>query len=120
MVYPPAIEALQTEERLPETSEIRQRKSINNTVEQDHRLINRQVKPSLGFDSFNTTRRTIRGYESITMTRRGQIKEIDRGDVIVQISLINHLLGMLLNGTMSDGVLVSLQSFRNATTELWA
>ncbi|MEM9220575.1 MAG: DDE-type integrase/transposase/recombinase [Cyanobacteria bacterium P01_F01_bin.150] len=37
--YPPAIEALQTEERLPDNIETRQSKYINNTIEQDHRFI---------------------------------------------------------------------------------
>ena len=90
--YPPAIEALKTEERLPETTETRQ--YINNTVEQDHRFIKRRVNPGLGFGSFNTARRTIRGYESMSMIRKGQIQNIDREDVMGQISFINDIFGV--------------------------
>lgn len=92
--YPPAIEALQTDELLPETTETRQSKYINNTVEQDHRFIKRRVNPGLGFGSFNTARRTLRGYESMSMIRKGQIQNIDRGDVIGQISFINDIFGV--------------------------
>ena len=92
--YPPAIEALQSEELLPEETETRQSKYINNTVEQDHRFIKRRVNPSLGFGSFNTARRTLRGYESMSMIRKGQIKGIDRGDIMGQISFINDIFGV--------------------------
>lgn len=72
----------------------RQSKYINNTVEQDHRFIKRRVNPGLEFGSFNTARRTLRGYESMSMIRKGQIKNIDRGDVMGQISFINEIFGV--------------------------
>ena len=92
--YPPAIEALKTEEWLPEETETRQSKYINNTVEQDHRFIKRRVNPGLGFGSFNTARRALRGYESMSMIRKGQIKDFDKGDVMGQISFINEIFGV--------------------------
>ena len=92
--YPPAIESLKPEERLPGKTETRQSQYINNTVEQDHRFIKRRVNPGLGFGSFNTAQRTLRGYESMSMIRKGQIKNIDKGDVIGQISFINNIFGV--------------------------
>jgi hypothetical protein len=44
-----------------------------NILEQDHRGIKRLVKPGMGFASFNTARRTIRGYEIMNMMRKGQV-----------------------------------------------
>ncbi len=45
----------------------------------------------LGFGSFNTARRTIQGYEAMNMIRKGQIKNVEKGDVIGQISFINEI-----------------------------
>ena len=92
--YPPAIDALKADEALPETTETRQSKYLNNTVEQDHRFIKRRTKPGLGFGSFNTVRRTLKGYESMNMIRKGQIRGIDKGDVMGQISFINKIFGV--------------------------
>lgn len=93
--YPPAIADLKADEALPETTETRQSKYLNNTVEQDHRFIKRRVKPGLGFGSFNTARRTLRGYEAMNMIRKGQIQDAGRGDVIGQLSFINRIFGVV-------------------------
>ena len=92
--YPPAIDALKKTEALPEETELRQIKYLNNLIEQDHRNIKRRVKPSLGFGSFNTARRTIRGYEAMLMIRKGQIKNVNKGDVMGQISFIHEIFGI--------------------------
>ncbi|MEL6492685.1 MAG: IS6 family transposase [Cyanobacteria bacterium J06621_3] len=92
--YPPATAELKADEALTETTETRQSKYLNNTIEQDHRFIKRRVKPGLGFGSFNTARRTLKGYESMNMIRKGQIKGADRGDVVGQISFINQIFGI--------------------------
>ncbi|MFK8185897.1 MAG: IS6 family transposase [Phormidesmis sp.] len=92
--YPPAIEALKATESLPETTETRQSQYLNNLVEQDHRFIKRRVKPGLGFSSFNTARRTIKGYEAMNMIRKGQSKGADKGDVMGQVSFINEIFGV--------------------------
>ena len=92
--YPPAITELKANEALPETTETRQSKYLNNTVEQDHRFIKRRVKPGLGFGSFSTARRTLKGYEAMNMIRKGQIQGANRGDVIGQISFINQIFGV--------------------------
>src|SRR5262244_3861913 len=69
--YPPAIEELKNEGVLAATSQLRQCKYLNNILEQDHRFIKRRVNPGLGFSSFNTADRTIRGHEAINMIRKG-------------------------------------------------
>ena len=92
--YPPAIICLKADKSMPETTEARQSKYLNNTVEQDHRFIKRRVKPGLGFGSFNTARRTLKGYESMNMIRKDQIQDAERGNVIGQISFINAIFGI--------------------------
>ena len=62
--YPPAVDGLKADEKLSETTELRQVKYLNNRVEQDRRFIKRLTKPVMGFGSFNTARRTLRGNAS--------------------------------------------------------
>ena len=92
--YPPAIEALKADESLPKSTETRQIKYLNNLVEQDHRFIKRRSNPGLGFGSFNTARRTLKGYEAMNMIRKGQIKDAEKDDVMGQISFINEIFGV--------------------------
>ena len=92
--YPPAIAELKANETLPRTTEIRQSKYLNNLVEQDHRFIKRRIKPGLGFGSFNTARRTLKGYEAMNMIRKGQLEGAEKGDVMGQISFINKIFGV--------------------------
>lgn len=70
--YPKAIDSLKASQMLPETTELRQNKYLNNRIEQDHRFIKRLVNPGMGFGSFNTARRTLQGYEAMNMIRKGQ------------------------------------------------
>ena len=93
--YPPAIQALKTDEVLPQTTTTRQCKYLNNIVEQDHRFIKRRIKPGLGFSSFNTAWRTLQGYEVMNMIRKGQINGIAKGNVIGQISFIHEIFGVI-------------------------
>jgi transposase-like protein len=79
---------------LPEKTELRQVKYLNNLIEQDHRFIKRRTNPGLGFGSFNTARRTIQGYEAMNMIRKGQIKDVEKGDLMGQISFINEIFGI--------------------------
>jgi len=69
--YPPAVDNLKADEHLPETTELRQVKYLNNRVEQDHRFIKRLTKPGMGFASFNTARRTLRGIDVAACNHRG-------------------------------------------------
>lgn len=42
-------------------------------MEQDHRAIKRIVKPMLGFKTFRSARRTLRGVELMHMLKKGQM-----------------------------------------------
>ena len=58
---------------------------------QDHRGIKRLVKPAMGFGSFNTQGRTIRGYEIMNMMRKGQIEKVDKGAVRERIKFMHQI-----------------------------
>ncbi len=44
--------------------------------------------------SFNTARRTIKGYEIMNMVRKGQIQGVARGAVQKRVKFINQILGV--------------------------
>ncbi|MEO5757871.1 MAG: IS6 family transposase [Mesorhizobium sp.] len=51
---------------------IRKSKYLNNRIEQDHRRINRRVRPMLGFKAFAAAAATLAGIEMVHMMRKGQ------------------------------------------------
>jgi transposase, IS6 family len=55
---PKAFKELKEEGTIPPSCELRQSKSLNTIVEQDHRFIKRLVKPGLGFFSMESAWRT--------------------------------------------------------------
>src|SRR5215475_9305437 len=89
--YPPAVEELKEEGILPSASQLRQCKYLNNILEQDHRFIKRRINPGLGFCSFNTARRTIGGYETMNIIRKGQVEGIRKGDIRGQVRFMADL-----------------------------
>ena len=91
--YPPAVSDLQHEGSLPEHCQLRQSKYLDNVVEQDHRFVKRRVNPGLGFGSFRTAQRTLRGYEAMHMLRKGQLAGIAKSDLLGQNQAINQLFG---------------------------
>ncbi|HTF69860.1 MAG TPA: IS6 family transposase, partial [Edaphobacter sp.] len=58
---------------------IRQRKYLNNIVEQDHRAIKRRIRPMLGFKKFSCARVLLVGIELMHMIKKGQIKNHNLG-----------------------------------------
>lgn len=92
--YPKAINELKAKEELPQNVKLRQKKYLNNIIEQDHRRIKRLVKPGMGFGSFNTARRTIKGYEMMNMVRKGQIQGVAKGSVKERVLFINQIFGV--------------------------
>lgn len=92
--YPKAMNELKKKKELFKEVELRQNKYLNNRVEQDHRFIKRLVKPGMGFGSFNTARRTIKGYEIMHMLRKGQIKGVERGAVRERVRFIAKIFGV--------------------------
>jgi transposase-like protein len=93
--YPKAIADLKAAGALPEHVELRQVKYLNNLIEQDHRFIKRLTKPGMGFFSFETASRTLQGYEAYNMIRKGQLQEVNKGDVRGQVALVARLFGVV-------------------------
>jgi transposase-like protein len=92
--YPVAVHELKQDKTLKAETRLRQSKYLHNRIEQDHRNIKRLVKPMMGFQSFNTARRTLRGIEAMSMICKGQVKEISRGDRVSQVEFINVIFGV--------------------------
>lgn len=92
--YPGAIHDLKQAGLLPDGSELRPVTYLNNIVEQDHRFIKRRVKPGLGFFSYPTAWRTLQGYEMMNMIRKGQIREVDKGNIQAQNQFVVGLFGL--------------------------
>ena len=67
---------------------------LNNIVEQDRRAIKRRVNASQGFRTFHGANRTIQGYETVNMIRKGQVSWLPKGDVVGLILFINETLGL--------------------------
>jgi transposase-like protein len=92
--YPSAVEQLKEEGTLPNRTQLRQSKYLNNIIEQDHRFIKRRINSTLGFFSFKTAWRTIRGYETMNMIRKGQIAGIGRREIQRQVKFVSNLFGI--------------------------
>jgi IS6 family transposase len=92
--YPPAFEALQRAELLPEACLLRPCKYLNNVIEQEHQFVKRRVNPGLGCGTFHTAQRTIQGYEAMHMLRKGQIEGIVKSAVLAQNRVMNQLFGL--------------------------
>ena len=86
--YPKAVAEMKRDGELSRRSRLRQCKYLNNIVEQDHRRIKRLVRPGLGFGCFRTARRTLAGFETMAMIRKGQVRNIDGRDVRAQAVFI--------------------------------
>ena len=69
-----AIVSRQADSRFP--IEMRQSKSLNNLVDQDHRAVRRITRPTLGYKCFRRARTLIVGIEVMHMIRTGQLGEI--------------------------------------------
>ncbi len=93
--YPKAFKDLKEEGGVPTSCELRQRKYLNNLVEQDHRFIKRLVKPGLGFFTFYTAWQTLQGYEVMNMVRKGQMRGVNKGDILSQVAFITSLFGVV-------------------------
>ncbi len=89
--YPRAFNELKAEGRIPQSCELRPVKYLNNLIEQDHRFIKRLTKPGLGFFSWETAWRTIRGFEIMNMMRKGQLQGMEKGNVEAQVAFVAKL-----------------------------
>jgi transposase-like protein len=66
-----ALKAINVERESP--IRIRQKKYLNNIVEQDHRAIKRRIRPMLGFKKFTCARILLTGIELMHMINKGQV-----------------------------------------------
>lgn len=89
--YPKAIDELKAEKELPLSVELRQNKYLNNRVEQDHRFIKRLTKPGMGFHSFNTARRALKGFEAMNMLRKGQVVGVEKEDFKARTEFLSQI-----------------------------
>jgi hypothetical protein len=48
----------------------------------------------MGFGSFNTARRTLKGYEIINMIQKGQVEKVRRGAVFERVLFIAEIFGV--------------------------
>jgi transposase-like protein len=95
VAYPAAMEKLKQEDTIDQETELRQSKYLNNEIEQDHRSIKRIVKPMMGFKTFNSARKTLSGIEAMNMMRKGQVKDVERGDVTAQAAFVCQIFGVV-------------------------
>jgi len=89
--YPCAVAAMKEDGELWRRSRLRQIKYLNNIVEQDHRRVKRLIRPGFGFASSRTARRTLAGYEVMTMMRKGQVRKIGGCDMGAQAIFVADL-----------------------------
>jgi transposase, IS6 family len=52
------------------------------------------VRPGLGFKRFRTAWRTLVGYETLAMMRKGQVKGVGGSDIVAQAAFVNALFGV--------------------------
>jgi len=67
---------------------------LNNVIEQDHRYIKKRIAASLWFRSAEGALRTIDGYEAMHLIQKGQIRWLDKGDVVGQRQFIHNIFGI--------------------------
>jgi IS6 family transposase len=91
--YKTAIEELKNEGIIGQNLNHRQIKYLNNIIEQDHRRIKRLTRPMLGFQSFNTANRTLKGIEAMAMMIKEQTIYLSK-DYQNQIQFFNRLFNV--------------------------
>ena len=92
--YIGAVRDLKREKLLTEGCKRRPSQYMNNIIEQDHRFLKRRIRPGLGFFSYPTAWRTIRGSEAMHMIRKGQVRGAKKRNVKAQNQFIAGLFGL--------------------------
>ncbi|MFB9760777.1 IS6 family transposase, partial [Ectobacillus funiculus] len=73
--YPIAVEELRKEKNMPSGMQLRQKKYLNNIVEQDHRFIKKRVRSMLRLKSFRTATYILSGIEAMHMIKKKQVHQ---------------------------------------------
>src|SRR6476620_10679347 len=68
--YPIAVEELRKEKNMRSGTQLRQKKYLNNIVEQDHRFIKKRIRSMLGFKCFDTATSILSGVEAMHMIKK--------------------------------------------------
>ena len=92
--YPEAFTSSQDEKVLPHDCKLRRVKYLNKIIERDHRFVKKKVRASQCFKTFQTAERTLEGIETMNMMRKGQVKRLDRNDVMGQAKFVLSLFGV--------------------------
>ena len=89
--YGVAIKELKKEKKLPQETEHRQTKYLNNIIESDHGKLKRLIKPTSGFKSMKTAYATIKGFEIMRALKKGQasIFQLQQG-VLGEVRLVER------------------------------
>jgi transposase, IS6 family len=93
--YSHTIDELKNDKILPKNVGIRQIKYLNNILEQDHRSIKRIVNPMLGFQSFRSANKTLKGIEAMNMIKKRQVNNLNYS-VLNEVKYINQLFGVIV------------------------
>ena len=64
-------------------------------TEPDHRSIKRIVNPMLGFQSFQSANKTLKGIEAMNMIKKGQVNDLNYS-VFNEVKYINQLFGIVV------------------------
>jgi len=73
----------------------RQIKYLNNIIEQDHKSIKRTINPTLGFQSFRSANKTLKGIEAMNMIKKGQVRNLNYSP-LNEAKYVNQLFGIVL------------------------
>ena len=92
--YARAISELKRSGELGRRCRCRPAPYLNNVIEQDHRFIKKRIAASLWFRSAEGALRTIDGYEAMHLIRKGQIRWLDKSDVVAQREFIHSIFGI--------------------------
>ena len=92
-LYQSAINELRKERIVDDKTEHSQVKYLNNIIESDHGRVNRRLRPMLGFKSFTSAYRCIKGVETMIMFAKNQSFWITN-NLKNQITFINKLFNL--------------------------
>lgn len=92
--YPAAVDQLKASGDLGDNCLCRRSPYINNILEQDHRYVKKRVTASQWSRSVDGALNTIAGYEAMNIIRKGQIRRLQKTDIVGQVRFIERAFGV--------------------------
>ncbi len=92
--YPSVVADLKQTGELSRICRCRCSPYMNNVIEQDHRFLKKRIVASQWFRSVEGALNTIQGYEAMHMIRKGQIRWLQKGNVVGQVRFVNRVFGL--------------------------